>query len=76
MMKEMRKHSKYQKYLNKYEVSKVCRESFDSFIEDCDESEVLISLGEGKEALKKYLKHQKNKILTHTQTEINIDNGE
>lgn len=71
----MKNHEKYQEYFKVFAIEELFRESYETFLENCEEDSILIELGEASLALKKYLKNSTSNFINKIRTDLYIDNS-
>ncbi len=71
----MKKHTKYKEHFNKYNISKLFREAYSSYVDSCQNYRVLLQLGDGGKAIKLYFASQQKTILEEIKTNLNIDSS-
>ena len=71
----MKNHPRYQQYFESFSVSKLYRESYESFIETCDSTELLLEMGEVAIGLRRFLRARLTDFVSKVRTEVNVDSS-
>jgi hypothetical protein len=75
IIKEMKKSSKYKGYFDRYSLNKIFLETYNSFIDNCNDYQVLLKIQEFERAAEVYLGEKQKQILEETKVNLNLNDS-